>query len=83
MKLLLPIGAPLISAAPVQAFEPYKELIKARMATEGNRKLCVGLSMNMAAFASFNLLCCLEGEGIVDYEFDIIIKSELAMSFDD
>ncbi len=62
------IGALLISAAPVQAFETLEELDKACQASEEAFKLCTGPAYHFSAIAGFSLLCKLREEGVITPE---------------
>ena len=63
MKLLLIIGALLISAAPVQAFETYEELDKACNASEETYNTCTKAGIFVGTFSWVSLLCELEAKG--------------------
>ncbi|WP_413442547.1 hypothetical protein [Synechococcus sp. MIT S1220] len=68
MKLLPIIGALLLSAAPVQAFETFEELDKTCQATEELTNLCQQVSIYGAAVMAATLLCDLEVKGILTKE---------------
>ena len=70
------IGALLISAIPVQAFETYEELDKACSASEENTNMCAGAVDYSAAVTAVSLLCALEGKGR-------ITKENLDLSWDE
>ena len=68
MKLLPLIGALLLSATPVQAFETFEELDKACDASEENGNLCEGAGNYQASLIVAYLLCDLEEKGILATE---------------
>ena len=76
MKLLPLIGALLISAVPVQAFETYEELVEACNASEENTTLCRGADDFKGAIMAANLLCDLEDKGR-------LTKENLVLSWDE
>ena len=68
MKLIPLIGALLISAAPVQAFETFEELNKACSASEENTNMCAGAMEYGSTAMAVSLLCHLEEKGILTKE---------------
>ncbi|WP_028953767.1 hypothetical protein [Synechococcus sp. CC9616] len=76
MKLIPLIGALLISAVPVQAFETYEELVEACGATEEIGKLCGAVADYSAAMMTVSLLCDLE-------EKSRLTKENLVLSWDE
>ena len=68
MKLFPLIGALLLSAAPVQAFETLEDLDNACGASEEAFKLCTGLVSRTAARVAFGYLCKLREEGVITPE---------------
>jgi len=67
MKLLPLIGALILSAAPVQAFETFEELDKACQ-TEEFTNMCAGAGKYVSARATASLLCMLEEKGVLTTE---------------
>ena len=76
MKLLPLIGALLISAVPVQAFETYEELDKACRASEENSNLCGGVADYIIEFMTVTLLCTLEEKGRLTKENLVLTLDE-------
>ena len=68
LKFFPLIGALLLSAAPVQAFETFEELDKACNATDENIKLCGGVSEWIFAVYITGTLCELDESGVVSAE---------------
>ena len=68
MKLLPLIGALLLSAEPVQAFETYDEYVNACISSEENTKLCEGSAEWHSAVFVTNTLCKLEWGGFLTAE---------------
>ena len=68
MKLLPLIGALLISAVPVQAFETFEELYEACEASEENNNLCVVSAQLGASMMMVTMLCNLEAKGRITKE---------------
>ena len=68
MKLFPLIGALLISAAPVQAFETLEELDNACGASDEAFKLCTAVVSRTAAGVAFGYLCKLREEGVITPE---------------
>ena len=63
MKLFPLLGAPFLSAVPVQDFETIEELDKACRTTEENTNLCARAGSYVAAGMAVSLLCDLEAKG--------------------
>ena len=76
MKLIPLIGALLISAAPVQAFETIEEVFEACEATEEINNLCKQASIYGAAIMAAVLLCDLEVKGILTKENVVLTWDE-------
>ena len=68
MKLLTFIGALLISAAPVQAYETWEEFDKACTASEETIALCQAAIQYSAFTYISGLLCSLEHDGLLTTE---------------
>ena len=62
------IGALLISAVPVQAFETFEEVEKACQASEENTNLCVSVAQMYAMRNMVILLCDFEAKGRITKE---------------
>ena len=77
MKLLPLIGALLISAAPVQAFETFEELNKACSASEENTNMCAGAVEYGGAAMTVSVLCDLEEKGRLTKENVVLTWDEL------
>ena len=77
MKLLPLIGSLLISAAPVQAFETYKEVEKACDASEEIGNLCVVASQLGAGMMTMTMLCYLEEKGRITKENLVLTLDEV------
>ena len=71
------IGALLISAAPVQAFETFEELNKACSASEENTNMCAGAAEYGSAVMTLSLLCKLEAKGILTKENVVLSWDEM------
>ena len=76
MKLLTFVGALILSAAPVQAFEKFGELNKTRNASEENFDLCDGTGDFVGAAAWVSLLCTLEAKGRITKENSVLTLDE-------
>ena len=68
MKHLPLIGALILSAVPVQAFETYDEYVKACISSEENTKLCDRSAEWHSAMFVTNTLCKLERRGFLTAE---------------
>ena len=77
MKLIPLIGALLISAAPVQAFETFEELNKACSASEENTNMCAKAGNYVASGMAVSLLCGLEATGMLTTEKILLSWDEL------
>ena len=77
MKLLPLIGALLISAVPVQAFETVEEVFEACEATEEIESICSGFGEIIGAAAWVSLLCDLEEKGRLTKENVVLTWDEL------
>ena len=77
MKLLPVIGALLLSAAPVQAFETFEELKKACNASEEIDNICAGAAEYVGTAAWVSLLCELEAKGILTKENLVLAWDEV------
>ena len=63
LKLLLLIGALLLSAAPVQASEKFKQIIQPCDASEETYNACNAMAIHFSAIAYYRYLCMLEEAG--------------------
>ncbi|AII43301.1 hypothetical protein KR100_07985 [Synechococcus sp. KORDI-100] len=70
------IGALLISAAPVQAFETYEEVEKACDGSEENSNLCVVAAKPGALMMMVTMLCYLEAKGRITKENLVLTLDE-------
>ena len=77
MKFLPLIGALLISAVPVQAFETVEEVFEACEATEEIESICSGFGEIIGAAAWVSLLCDLEEKGRLTKENVVLSWDEL------
>ena len=77
MKFLPLIGALLISAVPVQAFETVEEVFEACEATEEIESICSGFGEIIGAAAWVSLLCDLEEKGRLTKENVVLTWDEL------
>ena len=77
MKFFPLLGALLISAAPVQAFETVEELIGACYASEEIDGICLGVAEISGAAAMVSLLCDLEEKGRLTKENVVLSWDEL------
>ena len=77
MKFLPLIGALLISAVPVQAFETVEEVFEACEATEEIESICSGFGEIIGASAWVSLLCDLEEKGRLTKENVVLTWDEL------
>ena len=77
MKLLPLIGALLISAVPVHAFETVEEVFEACEATEEIESICSGFGEIIGAAAWVSLLCDLEEKGRLTKENVVLTWDEL------
>ena len=59
------LGALLLSASPVQAYETWEELDKACEASDESLKLCIGVAGRFSADAGFSMLCKLREDGAI------------------
>ena len=64
LKIFLLLGALLLTAAPVQAFETFEELDFACVA-KGERKMCGGAATYASGVTAGSLLCTLVSQGLV------------------
>ena len=77
MKLFPLLGAPFLSAVPVQDFETIEELDKACRTTEENTNLCARAGSYVAAGMAVSLLCDLEAKGRLTKENLVLTWDEL------
>ena len=77
MKFLPLIGALLISAVPVQAFETVEEVFEACEATEEIESICSGFGEIIGAAAWVSLLCDLEEKGRLTKENVVLSWDEM------
>ena len=81
MKLLPLIGALLISAVPVHAFETVEEVFEACEATEEIESICSGFGEIIGAAAWVSLLCDLEEKGRLTKENVVLTWDEFKKGF--
>ena len=77
MKLFSLLGAPFLSAVPVQDFETIEELDKACRTTEENTNLCARAGSYVAAGMAVSLLCDLEAKGRLTKENLVLTWDEV------
>ena len=75
------IGALLISAVPVQAFETVEEVFEACEATEEIESICSGFGEIIGAAAWVSLLCDLEEKGRLTKENVVLTWDEFKKGF--
>ena len=77
MKLFTLIGAFLLSAAPVQAYEIFEELTEACNASEEIDSICAATAELVGTTAWVSLLCNLEAKGRLTKENLVLTWDEL------
>ena len=77
MKLFPLLGALLISAVPVQAFETIEELMEACSASEEIDNICTKAGVFVGTVFTVSLLCELEAKGILTKENLVLAWDEV------